>query len=157
MNPNSNEAAKEEIGRRCAVDSDTLRRWRSRFAEQGTVVVRKIAAGYRQGCRTANRCAIECDSVARLFDGHPVVRPSAGSYTSSGSRPTSAEFSLLNSSRCHTSSDSNVQMRGCSLRSPDEWSSSSLATIALSNVLSTNEDGPVSKSNAISRKPPRNH
>ena len=67
------------------------------------------------------------------------------------------EFSLLSISRCHTSSDSNVQMRGCSSRSPDEWSASSLATVALSNVVPTNEDGPVSKSNAISRKPPWNH
>ena len=27
--------ANEEIARRCGVDSDTVRRWRSRFAEQG--------------------------------------------------------------------------------------------------------------------------
>ena len=37
--------ANEEIARRCAVDSDTVRRWRSRFAEQGPAGVGKIAKG----------------------------------------------------------------------------------------------------------------
>ncbi len=35
--------ANDEIGRRCGVDSDALRRWRSRFAEQGVAGVGKIA------------------------------------------------------------------------------------------------------------------
>src|SRR5271169_7122494 len=37
--------ANEEIARRCGVDSDTLRRWRSRFAEHGTGGVGVIAKG----------------------------------------------------------------------------------------------------------------
>ncbi len=37
--------ANEEIARRCGVDSDTLRRWRSRFAEQGVAGVGRIAKG----------------------------------------------------------------------------------------------------------------
>src|SRR5277367_4821164 len=35
----------EEIARRCGVDSDTVRRWRSRFAEQGIDGVGRIAKG----------------------------------------------------------------------------------------------------------------
>jgi transposase len=35
----------EEIARQCRVDSDTVRRWRSRFAEQGTSGVGRIAKG----------------------------------------------------------------------------------------------------------------
>jgi len=37
--------ANEEIARRCTVGSDTVRRWRSRFAEQGTAGVGVIAKG----------------------------------------------------------------------------------------------------------------
>ncbi|WP_205634668.1 IS630 family transposase, partial [Mycolicibacter kumamotonensis] len=37
--------ANEDIARRCAADSDTVRRWRSRFAEQGTAGVSVIAKG----------------------------------------------------------------------------------------------------------------
>jgi transposase len=37
--------ANEEIARRCAVDADTVRRWRARFAEQGVAGVGKIARG----------------------------------------------------------------------------------------------------------------
>ena len=37
--------ANEEIARRCEVDSDTVRRWRSRFAEQGIAGVGRIAKG----------------------------------------------------------------------------------------------------------------
>ena len=37
--------ANEEIARRCGVDSDTVRRWRSRFAEQGVAGVGRIAKG----------------------------------------------------------------------------------------------------------------
>jgi transposase len=37
--------ANEEIARRCGVDSDTVRRWRSRFAEQGIPGVGRIAKG----------------------------------------------------------------------------------------------------------------
>ena len=37
--------ANEEIARRCGVDSDTVRRWRSRFTEQGTDGVGRIAKG----------------------------------------------------------------------------------------------------------------
>ena len=37
--------ANEEIARRCGVDSDTVRRWRLRFAEQGITVVGRIAKG----------------------------------------------------------------------------------------------------------------
>jgi transposase len=37
--------ANEEIARRCGVDSDTVRRWRSRFAEQGVAGVGRIARG----------------------------------------------------------------------------------------------------------------
>ena len=37
--------ANEEIGRRCGVDSDTVRRWRSRFAAEGVDGCGKIAKG----------------------------------------------------------------------------------------------------------------
>lgn len=37
--------ANEEIARRCAVDSDTVRRWRGRFAERGPAGVGVIAKG----------------------------------------------------------------------------------------------------------------
>lgn len=37
--------ANEEIARRCGVDSDTVRRWRSRFAETGVTGIGKVAAG----------------------------------------------------------------------------------------------------------------
>ena len=37
--------ANEEIARRCGVDSDTVRRWRSRFAERGVAGVGRIAKG----------------------------------------------------------------------------------------------------------------
>lgn len=37
--------ANDEIARRCGVDSDAVRRWRSRFAEQGVTGVGKIAQG----------------------------------------------------------------------------------------------------------------
>ena len=37
--------ANEEIARRCGVDSDTVRRWRFRFAEQGVAGVGRIAKG----------------------------------------------------------------------------------------------------------------
>src|SRR5690242_18819250 len=37
--------ANEEIARRCEVDSDTVRRWRSRFAAQGPAGVGRIAKG----------------------------------------------------------------------------------------------------------------
>lgn len=37
--------ANDEIGRRCGVDSDAVRRWRSRFASEGTEGVGKIAKG----------------------------------------------------------------------------------------------------------------
>lgn len=37
--------ANDEIARRCGVESDTLRRWRSRFAIEGTAGVGKIAKG----------------------------------------------------------------------------------------------------------------
>src|SRR5262245_43308078 len=40
--------ANEEIARQCRVDSDTVRRWRSRFAEQGTAAVFRIARGLRR-------------------------------------------------------------------------------------------------------------
>jgi transposase len=41
----SDGVANEEIARRCEVDSDTVRRWRSRFAEHGTGGVGVIAKG----------------------------------------------------------------------------------------------------------------
>ena len=37
--------ANEEIGRRCVVDSDTVRRWRIRFVEKGVDGVGVIAKG----------------------------------------------------------------------------------------------------------------
>ena len=37
--------ANDEIGRRCGVDSDSARRWRSRFAEKGVAGVGVIAKG----------------------------------------------------------------------------------------------------------------
>ena len=37
--------ANEEIARRCGVDSDTVRRWRSRFADKGVAGVGRIAKG----------------------------------------------------------------------------------------------------------------
>jgi len=41
----SDGVANEEIARRCGVDSDAVRRWRSRFVEQGTAGVGVIAKG----------------------------------------------------------------------------------------------------------------
>jgi len=41
----SDGVANEEIARRCGVDSDTVRRWRSRFAEHGIAGVGRIARG----------------------------------------------------------------------------------------------------------------
>ena len=41
----SDGVANEEIARRCGVDSDTVRRWRSRFADQGAGGVGLIAKG----------------------------------------------------------------------------------------------------------------
>ncbi len=41
----SDGVANDEIARRCGVDSDTVRRWRSRFAEQGVAGVGRIAKG----------------------------------------------------------------------------------------------------------------
>src|SRR5438093_10044625 len=40
--------ANEEIARRSGVDSDTVRRWRKRFAEKGTGGVGVIATGRRR-------------------------------------------------------------------------------------------------------------
>jgi transposase len=37
--------ANQEIGRRCQVEPDTVRRWRGRFTEQGVEGVGKIAKG----------------------------------------------------------------------------------------------------------------
>ena len=37
--------ANDEIGRRCGVDSDAVRRWRSRFSAEGTEGVGRIAKG----------------------------------------------------------------------------------------------------------------
>ena len=37
--------ANEEIARRCGVDSDTVRRWRNRFADKGIDGVGVIAKG----------------------------------------------------------------------------------------------------------------
>jgi transposase len=37
--------ANQEIARRCRVEPDTVRRWRTRFAEQGVDGVGKIAKG----------------------------------------------------------------------------------------------------------------
>src|SRR6266550_1736057 len=49
--------ANEEIARRSGVDSDTVRRWRKRFADTGTAGVGVIAKGRgaSPGCRRA-RC-----------------------------------------------------------------------------------------------------
>ena len=44
--------ANEEIARRCAVDSDAVRRWRNRFAEKGVDGVGAIAKG--RGRRVAD-------------------------------------------------------------------------------------------------------
>jgi len=41
----SDGVANEEIARRCGVDSDAVRRWRSRFVEQGIAGVGRIAKG----------------------------------------------------------------------------------------------------------------
>lgn len=52
--------ANEEIARRCAVDSDTVRRWRVRFAQGGVDGVGVIAKGRgrKDRCRRARwpRC-----------------------------------------------------------------------------------------------------
>lgn len=37
--------ANAEVARRCQVDSDTVRRWRTRFVDQGVEGVGKIAKG----------------------------------------------------------------------------------------------------------------
>jgi Winged helix-turn helix len=47
--------ANEEIARRCGVDSDAVRRWRSRFADVGVAGVGRIAKGGDESrvCRRA--------------------------------------------------------------------------------------------------------
>jgi hypothetical protein len=56
--------ANDEIGRRCGVDSDAARRWRSRFASEGTEV-------WEGSTRTmAARVGIGKDSVAKIWAGH---------------------------------------------------------------------------------------
>src|SRR6516164_7733446 len=65
--------ANEEIARRCGVDSDTVRRWRLRFAEQGITGVGRIAKG--RG-RKPGLPAGTVEEVLRLTHGE---RPADGS------------------------------------------------------------------------------
>ena len=65
--------ANEEIARRCGVDSDTVRRWRSRFATHGTSGVGRIAKG--RG-RKSSLPAGTVEEVVRVTLGE---RPADGS------------------------------------------------------------------------------
>ena len=54
--------ANEEIARRCGVDSDTVRRWRHRFGEQGTAGA--VRAGWAdsfapRGCKGGGEITLE--------------------------------------------------------------------------------------------------
>src|SRR6476659_8373020 len=54
--------ANEEIARRCRVDSDTVRRWRSRFAEKGVGGVGTIAKG------RGRKSWLPADTVQRVVE-----------------------------------------------------------------------------------------
>lgn len=69
----SDGVANEEIARRCGVDSDTVRRWRSRFAEQGVAGVGRIAKG------RGRKPSLPAGTVAEVLRLTHKERPADGS------------------------------------------------------------------------------
>ncbi len=65
--------ANEEIARRCGVDSDTVRRWRARFAERGPAGVGVIAKG------RGRRSSLPAGTVAEVVRLTQHERPADGS------------------------------------------------------------------------------
>lgn len=64
--------ANEEIARRCAVDSDAVRRWRSRFAEEGVGGVGVVAKG------RGRKSWLPQDTVARVVELTLTEQPPGG-------------------------------------------------------------------------------
>ena len=64
--------ANEEIARRCDVDSDTVRRWRTRFAEKGVGGVGAIAKG------RGRKSWLPSDTVARVVELTLTGKPPGG-------------------------------------------------------------------------------
>src|SRR6476469_7475679 len=64
--------ANEEIGRRCGVDSDTVRRWRSRVVEKGGAGVGVIAKG------RGRKAWLPAGTVARVVDATLTEEPPGG-------------------------------------------------------------------------------
>ena len=64
--------ANEEIARRCDVDSDTVRRWRTRFAEKGVEGVGAIAKG------RGRKSWLPSDTVARVVELTLTGKPPGG-------------------------------------------------------------------------------
>jgi transposase len=64
--------ANQEIARRVGVDSDTVRRWRSRFAEAGIDGVGRVAKG------RGRKPWLPADTVARVLDTTLHQRPPGG-------------------------------------------------------------------------------
>jgi transposase len=65
--------ANDEIGRRCGVDSDAVRRWRSRFASEGTEGVGRIAKG------RGRKPSLPAGAVAEVLRLTHKERPADGS------------------------------------------------------------------------------
>jgi len=65
--------ANDEIGRRCGVDSDAVRRWRSRFAEQGVSGIGTIAKG------RGRKSSLPAGTVAEVLRMTHQERPADGS------------------------------------------------------------------------------
>jgi len=64
--------ANEEIGRRCRVDSDTVRRWRNRFADRGVDGVGTIAKG------RGRKSWLPADTVQRVVEMTLTGQPPGG-------------------------------------------------------------------------------
>src|SRR5437763_11603722 len=64
--------ANEEIARRVGVNSDTVRQWRSRFAEKGVAGVGKVAKG------RGRKPWLPSDTVSRVLDATLHQRPPGG-------------------------------------------------------------------------------
>jgi transposase len=79
--------ANEEIGRRCGVDPDAVRRWRSRFAETGIGGIGKIAQG------RGRRSWLPDGTVAAVMKATLEETPSDGS-THWSTRTMAARFSI---------------------------------------------------------------
>src|SRR6478735_5838033 len=68
----SDGVANEEIARRCGVDSDTVRRWRARFAEKGVAGVGAIAKG------RGRKSWLPAGTVARVVELTLTEQPPGG-------------------------------------------------------------------------------